>query len=118
MAGAMLVSSLSYPLLQMARERKWCKFVGSSPHEYKSVLRGGLPSARSSYASLADAEGASNGPGALSPGGTDEMERAPLVGSEVLDMGTPTAAKAAEAVNDAEVAEAAAEGIPPANGHR
>ena len=54
--GAVLLSTLSYPLLQLARERKWCKFVGSSPHEFKAQLRGQLPSARSSFNSLADAD--------------------------------------------------------------
>ena len=54
--GAILLSTLSYPLLQLARERKWCRFVGSSPHEFKAQLRGQLPSARTSFASLADVE--------------------------------------------------------------
>ena len=58
--GAILLSTLSYPLLQLARERKWCKFVGSSPHEFKAQLRGQLPSARSSFSSLASAEDTDN----------------------------------------------------------
>ena len=33
--GAMVMGALLYPLLMMARERKWCRFVGISPHEYK-----------------------------------------------------------------------------------
>ena len=35
--GAIVVGALLYPLLMMARERKWCRFVGISPHEYKEV---------------------------------------------------------------------------------
>ena len=54
--GAILLSMLSYPLMQLARERQWCKFVGSSPHEFKSQLRGQLTSARTSYNSLASAQ--------------------------------------------------------------
>jgi hypothetical protein len=33
--GAIVIGALLYPLLMMARERKWCRFVGISPHEYK-----------------------------------------------------------------------------------
>ncbi len=33
--GAMLVGAGLYPLLQAARERDWCTFVGTTPHEYK-----------------------------------------------------------------------------------
>ena len=33
--GAIIMGALLYPLLMMARERKWCRFVGISPHEYK-----------------------------------------------------------------------------------
>ena len=33
--GAIIVGAVLYPLLVMARERKWCRFVGISPHEYK-----------------------------------------------------------------------------------
>ena len=35
--GAIIIGALLYPLLMMARERKWCRFVGISPHEYKEV---------------------------------------------------------------------------------
>ena len=35
--GAIVIGALLYPLLMMARERKWCRFVGISPHEYKEV---------------------------------------------------------------------------------
>lgn len=51
--GAVVLSVLSYPLLQFARTNRWCKFVGSSPHEFKAQLRGQLTSARTSYNSLA-----------------------------------------------------------------
>ena len=77
-----MLSSLSYPLLQLARERKWCKFVGSSPHEFKSQLRGQLTSARTSYNSLASAQDASDlpdSPRAHSP----NAERSPLLGEDV-----------------------------------
>ena len=33
--GAIVIGALLYPLLMTARERKWCRFVGISPHEYK-----------------------------------------------------------------------------------
>ncbi len=33
--GAIILGALLYPLLMMARERRWCRFVGISPHEYK-----------------------------------------------------------------------------------
>lgn len=80
--GAILLSSLSYPLLQLARERQWCKFVGSSPHEFKSQLRGQLTSARTSYNSLASAQDASDLP--ESPrGGLAHTEELPLLGEDI-----------------------------------
>lgn len=45
--GAIIIGALLYPLLMMARERKWCRFVGISPHEYKEALRGGIPQSAS-----------------------------------------------------------------------
>ena len=51
--GAIVLSVLSYPLLQLARTQGWCKFVGASPHEFKAQLRGQLTSARTSFNSLA-----------------------------------------------------------------
>lgn len=77
--GAILLSGLSYPLLQLAREREWCNFVGSSPHEFKAQLRGQLPSARTSYNSLASELSAEESP---ERGGV-RAERAPMVGSHV-----------------------------------
>lgn len=82
--GAILLSTLSYPLLQVARERKWCKFVGSSPHEFKAQLRGQLPSARTSYSSLAsatDEEVAAGGSPDRRANG--DVERAPMLGDDV-----------------------------------
>lgn len=32
----MLVGAALYPLLQCARERGWCTYVGTTPHEYKA----------------------------------------------------------------------------------
>ena len=45
--GAIVIGALLYPLLMMARERKWCRFVGISPHEYKEVRHLLLLSVRS-----------------------------------------------------------------------
>lgn len=85
--GAILLSTLSYPLLQLARQREWCKFVGSSPHEFKAQLRGQLPSARTSYNSLASAASAETEEG--SPEGDQvngiPAERAPMLGADVDD---------------------------------
>ena len=44
--GAIIIGALLYPLLMMARERKWCRFVGISPHEYKEVRHPTLLSTR------------------------------------------------------------------------
>jgi len=75
--GAILLSTLSYPLLQLAREREWCRFVGSSPHEFKAQLRGQLPSARTSFASLADVSDLDAPPAPPTP------ERSPLLGNSL-----------------------------------
>lgn len=36
--GAIVVGALMYPLLQLARAKEWCRFVGQTPHEYKVTL--------------------------------------------------------------------------------
>ena len=80
--GAILLSSLSYPLLQLARERQWCKFVGSSPHEFKSQLRGQLTSARTSFNSLTSAHDASDTPESPHADPTN-AEQSPLLGEDM-----------------------------------
>ena len=45
--GAIIIGALLYPLLMISRERKWCRFVGISPHEYKEVWHLLLLSVRS-----------------------------------------------------------------------
>lgn len=77
-----MLSTLSYPLLQLARERKWCEFVGSSPHEFKAQLRGQLTSARTSFNSLASAQDASELPESprVDP---VHAEQSPLLGEDV-----------------------------------
>lgn len=81
--GAIVLSSGSYPLMQLAREREWCSFVGSSPHEFKAQLRGQLASARTSFNSLASAEDVSDPRETPGNGHSETEERAPLVGEEV-----------------------------------
>ncbi|KAK9812978.1 hypothetical protein WJX72_006764 [[Myrmecia] bisecta] len=41
--GTVVVGGAMYPLLQTARERGWCEFVGVSPHDFKASLFEGLP---------------------------------------------------------------------------
>lgn len=80
--GAIVLSTLSYPLLQFAREKEWCKFVGSSPHEFKAQLRGQLTSARTSYNSLASAGERLDIPDSPEMD-TVQTERAPLLGEDL-----------------------------------
>ncbi|EIE19872.1 amino acid transporter [Coccomyxa subellipsoidea C-169] len=42
-AGAIVVGAVMYPTLRLMRSKKWCRFVGQDPHEYKVALRGGIP---------------------------------------------------------------------------
>ena len=41
--GCMALGLILYPLLQLAREREWCEFSGTSPHEFRSNLYTSLP---------------------------------------------------------------------------
>jgi hypothetical protein len=40
--SAIVASALLYPLLQTARKRGWCRFVGS-PHDFESAVLRALP---------------------------------------------------------------------------
>jgi hypothetical protein len=51
--------------------------MGSSPHEFKAQLRGQMPSARPSYASLADASDMDASAAPPTP------ERSPLLGNNL-----------------------------------
>ena len=81
--GAIVLSAASYPLLQLAREREWCRFVGSSPHEFKSQLRGQLASARTSFNSLASAQDVADVPESLEGEEPPDPERATLLGDNI-----------------------------------
>ncbi|CAK0783918.1 hypothetical protein CVIRNUC_007118 [Coccomyxa viridis] len=75
--GAIVIGALLYPLLMMARERKWCRFVGISPHEYKETLRGGIPQSASmtSFAAVYGPASDDEGAGLLPPQGVDPLPR-------------------------------------------
>ncbi|KAK9801360.1 hypothetical protein WJX73_010869 [Symbiochloris irregularis] len=38
--GAMIVGGCLYPLLQRARKDQWCRFMGTSPHDFSDALKG------------------------------------------------------------------------------
>lgn len=91
------MSVLSYPLLQVARTRQWCRFVGSSPHEFKAQLRGQLTSVRNSYNSLASLESAEGGRDL--PNGTGENGLHTHVSEQILlgeDLSEPVAFRVQE----------------------
>ena len=38
--GAIVVGAGLYPLLQTARKEQWCRFMGTSPHDFSDALKG------------------------------------------------------------------------------
>lgn len=36
----MVVGGCLYPLLQRARKDQWCRFMGTSPHDFSDALKG------------------------------------------------------------------------------
>ena len=40
--AAVVLGSLLYPLLQLARTRGWCEFAGTSVHDFRGTLQGML----------------------------------------------------------------------------
>ena len=70
--GCMVLGLILYPLLQLAREREWCEFSGTSPHEFRTNL----------YTALPFAGGAVNG--------RPVINGAPIMTADELHVGQPS----------------------------